>query len=81
MYVDSHQHFWKLSRGDYSWLSKENKPLYRNFFPENLIELIKKKNISKTVIVQAADTVAETEFILKIADNNEFVITIRPVVD
>ena len=40
MYVDSHQHFWKLSRGDYSWLSKENKPLYRNFFPENLIELI-----------------------------------------
>ena len=73
MYVDSHQHFWKLSRGDYSWLSKENKPLYRNFFPENLIELIKEKNISKTVIVQAADTVAETEFILGIADNNEFV--------
>ena len=73
MYVDSHQHFWELSRGDYSWLSKENKPLYRNFFPENLIELIKEKNISKTVIVQAADTVAETEFILGIADNNEFV--------
>jgi len=73
MYVDSHQHFWKLSRGDYSWLSKENKPLYRNFFPENLIELIKEKNINKTIIIQAADSVAETEFILEIAENNKFV--------
>ena len=21
MYIDSHQHFWKISRGDYSWMS------------------------------------------------------------
>ena len=35
--------------------------------------MIKEKNISKTIIVQAADTVAETEFTLKLAEENEFV--------
>ena len=73
MYVDSHQHFWKLSRGDYSWMSSEYKPLYKDFFPEDLEPLIKQKNISKTIIVQAADTVAETEYTLKLAEANDFV--------
>ena len=73
MYVDSHQHFWKLSRGDYSWMTPDMKKLYKDFFPTDLEPLIKEKNISKTIIVQAADTVAETEFTLKLAEDNEFV--------
>ena len=48
MYIDSHQHFWKLSRGDYSWMSSEYKPLYKDFFPSDLEPLIREKNISKT---------------------------------
>ena len=73
MYVDSHQHFWKLSRGDYSWMSVDYKPLYKDFFPKDLEPLIREKKISKTIIVQAADTVAETEFTLKLAEDNDFV--------
>ena len=73
MYVDSHQHFWKLARGDYSWMTPDMKKLYKDFFPSDLEPLIKEKNISKTIIVQAADTVAETEFTLKLAEDNEFV--------
>ena len=45
MYVDSHQHFWKLSRGDYSWMTPDMKVLYKDFFPEDLEPLIKQKNI------------------------------------
>ena len=73
MYVDSHQHFWKLSRGDYSWMTPDMKVLYKDFFPEDLEPLIKQKNITKTVIVQAADTVAETEFTLSLASKYEFI--------
>jgi len=47
MYVDSHQHFWKLSRGDYSWMTPDMKKLYKDFFPSDLEPLIKEKNISK----------------------------------
>ena len=43
MYIDSHQHFWKLARGDYSWMSSEYKPLYKDFFPSDLKPLIKAK--------------------------------------
>ncbi len=48
MYVDSHQHFWKLSRGDYSWMTPDMKVLYKDFFPEDLEPLIKDKNITQT---------------------------------
>ena len=73
MYIDSHLHFWKISRGDYSWMSSECKPLYRDFGPSDLFPLISKKNITQAVVVQAADTVAETEFILEIANKTSFI--------
>ena len=54
-------------------MSSEYKPLYRDFDSSDLFPLINKKNITQTIIVQAADTIAETEFILDIANNNSFV--------
>ena len=44
MIIDSHQHFWKLSRGDYSWMTPDMKKLYKDFFPSDLEPLIKEKN-------------------------------------
>jgi L-fuconolactonase len=73
MYIDSHQHFWKLSRGDYSWMTPDMKELYKDFFPEDLEPLIKEKNITQTVIVQAADTIEETEFTLSLASKYDFI--------
>ena len=60
MYIDSHQHFWKISRGDYSWMSSEYKPLYRDFGSSDLLPLINRKNITQTIIVQAADCLLYT---------------------
>ena len=73
MYIDSHQHFWKLSRGDYTWMSEDYTPLFKDFDSNDLRPLIKEKNITKTVIVQAADTISESKFILDIADKTDFV--------
>ena len=74
MRVDAHHHFWRLSRGDYGWLTKEAFPaLYRDYLPEDLLPLLKKCGIDKTVLVQGAQTVAETEFLLAIADRASFV--------
>ena len=40
MIVDSHQHFWRLSRSDYDWLTPDLGPdlatLYRDFEPADL---------------------------------------------
>ena len=73
MYLDSHQHFWTLSRGDYAWMTPDFKPIYKDFTSEDLGPLIKEKKITETVIVQAADTVAETDFILDIARQTPYV--------
>ncbi len=71
--IDSHQHFWQLSRGDYLWLTPELGLLYRDYLPNNFSPLLQQANVAKTVLVQAAATTAETEFILKLASETEFV--------
>jgi L-fuconolactonase len=71
--VDSHQHFWQLSRGDYSWLTPELEVLYRDFLPQDLKSNLISNKVEQTVLVQAAASVAETEFMLKIADETDFV--------
>jgi len=71
--LDSHQHFWRPSRGDYGWLTPDLVPLYRDFVPGDLAPLLDRHGIAGTVLVQAAPTVAETEYLLAVAAKAPFV--------
>ncbi|MEI6894437.1 MAG: amidohydrolase family protein [Colwellia sp.] len=71
--VDSHQHFWQLSRGDYGWLTHELTGIYKDFLPEHLAPELTTKGFSQTILIQAADTEEETLFLLEIANNTKFV--------
>jgi len=74
--IDSHQHFWRPARGDYAWLRADIPalaPLVRDFLPEHLVPLLKAHNIDQTVVVQAAETQAETEFMLELANAHEVI--------
>lgn len=73
MQIDSHQHFWSISRGDYFWMSPDLELLYRDFGPEDLQPLLACHGIDRTILVQAAQTVAETEFMLQLAVSAPFV--------
>lgn len=73
MRIDSHQHFWQVSRGDYFWMSPSAPILCRDYLPEDLKPLLGKHQIDKTILVQAAPTVAETNFLLNIAAEQDFV--------
>ena len=73
MRIDAHQHFWSLARGDYGWLTPELAGIYRDFLPEDLEPFLKKWNIEGTILVQAAPTIAETKFMLKLAEQNAFI--------
>ena len=61
--IDAHQHFWDPSRGDYSWMPLDNKILNRKYDLEDLTKDSKSIELYKTVLVQAAATNAETEYI------------------
>ncbi len=73
MRIDAHQHFWALTRGDYGWLTPDLGTIYRDFTPNDLSPLLAAAEIDGTVLVQAAPTVAETKFMLSLADQNAFI--------
>ena len=73
MQIDSHQHFWTIERGDYHWMSPDLTDLYRDYGPEDLAPIIARHGIERTILVQAAQTVAETQFMLAVADATPFV--------
>ena len=71
--IDAHQHFWDPSRGDYSWMPQDNKILNRKYDLADLTKDSKSIELHKTVLVQAAATNAETEYMLNIAKNSDLV--------
>ncbi len=74
MQIDAHQHFWRVERGDYGWLTPDAHPaICRDFGPEDLKPLMAAAGVQRTVLVQAAPTEAETEFLLEIAHATPFV--------
>jgi L-fuconolactonase len=73
MRIDSHQHFWKASRGDYHWMTPTVPVLCRDYLPDDLRPTLAKAGIDKTVLVQAAQTTAETDFLLDLAVSCSFI--------
>jgi L-fuconolactonase len=68
MRIDAHQHYWDPSRGDYGWMPKGDAVLDRIYGPDNLAPQLQAAGIDRTVLVQAAATVAETDYMLALAD-------------
>ncbi|WP_425039484.1 amidohydrolase family protein [Primorskyibacter sp. S187A] len=73
MKIDAHQHFWQPSRGDYDWMPKDNATLNRAYAPADLAGHLARNGIDGTVLVQAAATVHETEYMLGLADATPFI--------
>jgi L-fuconolactonase len=71
--VDAHQHFWRRERGDYGWLTPDLAPIYRDYLPADLAPQLHAAGVSRTILVQAAATVAETRFMLDLAREHEFI--------
>jgi len=71
--VDAHQHFWNLETGDYPWLTPDSGVLYRTYEPQDLAPELATAGIDGTVLVQAADSFAETDAMLARADACDFV--------
>ena len=71
--IDSHQHFWMLSRGNYDWLTEELEPLYKDFLPDNLRPHLVRAGIGQTVLVQAEPAMEETHYLLLLADQTYFI--------
>ncbi len=73
MRIDSHHHFWQPCRADYGWMPKDDPTLSRAYGPSDLKTQLADCGVTQTILVQAAPTVNETEYLLGIADATDFV--------
>jgi L-fuconolactonase len=72
--IDAHQHLWQVARGDYGWLTPQTVPaICRDFLADDLRPLLNDARIDKTILVQAAESIAETDFLLEIAARTPFI--------
>ena len=71
--IDAHQHFWDPARGDYGWLTADLPALFKPFGPDELAPHLTAHGITGTVLVQAAPSLAETDYLLEIASRTPFV--------
>lgn len=68
MILDAHQHVWTLARGDYGWLTPELAGLYRDFDLADYAGAA--PFVDASILVQAAPTDAETDYLLALAEGS-----------
>lgn len=81
MKIDAHQHFWQLHRGDYDWLTADLGAIYRDFIPTDLLPYLQEAGITGTILVQATNSEEETEYLLKLADEFDWIFGVVGWVD
>jgi len=78
MIIDAHHHLWLRSRGDYHWLDSRTDPalapIERDYLLQDYRPLVTANGIAGSVLVQAAQTVAETRWLLAQAQASDALI-------
>ena len=73
MKIDSHQHFWIFDPVRDSWIDESMAIIQRDFLPADLKPILDEHEIDGCVAVQADQSEAENEFLLKSAQENDFI--------
>ena len=73
MKIDTHQHFWKYSKEQYPWIGEGMEVLAQDRLPADLNPLLDANGIDGTVAVQARQVVEETEALLAMAEEYDFI--------
>ena len=73
MVVDSHHHFWTYDPVEYDWIDDAMQVIRRDFLPADLDIAISAAGVDGVVSVQARQTLEETEWLLSLAAENDFI--------
>ena len=69
--LDAHMHVWQLERGDYDWLTPDLGSIYRDFEIDDVWNEASDASVSRTILVQAAASAAETDYLLGLATSDQ----------
>lgn len=73
MMIDSHVHFWKYHPVKDAWITNDMKVIQQDFLPVDFLPLLQQNKIDGCVAVQAGQSEEETDFLLQLAGENDFI--------
>lgn len=72
--IDTHNHYWKYYATEFAWVSDNMAVLRKDYLPaEHLLEM-QKSGVVKSVAVQAAQSLAETTYLMDLAAVNPHIV-------
>ena len=73
MKIDAHQHFWRYNPAEFDWIDDSQQSIRRDFLPTDLTQVITPVGVAGVVSVQARQSLAETTWLLELADQHDFI--------
>jgi L-fuconolactonase len=73
MAIDAHHHLWDFASGLYDWPTPADAAIYRTFTAEDLAPELGAAGVDATVIVQAADSLADTDAMIRAAERHPWI--------
>lgn len=70
MHLDAHQHFWRYDPVQYPWIPRQS-ALARDWLPRDLTSLQQPLGLDGSIAVQARQSLAESDWLLGLADADE----------
>jgi L-fuconolactonase len=71
--IDSHQHFWTYDPERHQWITEDMKIIRRDYLPLQLAEILQKNHVDGCVVVQEAQTEAETIKLIGLCEQHKFI--------
>jgi len=73
MRLDSHQHFWSFRESEYDWIDERMGRIRRDFAPGDLEPILRRNDFDGSVAVQVRQSLEETEYLLGLAEDHDFI--------
>ncbi|WP_165747901.1 amidohydrolase family protein [Cellulophaga sp. Z1A5H] len=73
MIIDSHQHFWVYDAKKHSWIDDSMSAIRKDFLPLELKKIYQENGIDGCVAIQTDQSLKETEFLLKLSAEHQFI--------
>jgi L-fuconolactonase len=71
--IDAHHHLWRYTIEEYGWITEDMSALARDFLPQDLRRELLVSGIHGSIAVQARQTLDETWWLLRLADEVDFI--------
>jgi L-fuconolactonase len=71
--IDAHHHFWRYTPEEFGWIGDGMRAIRRDFSPADLSAEISAAGVAGVVSVQARQSLAETRWLLDLAETSAFI--------